>query len=104
MKFDLKSPCRDCPFRTGVMRTKRADEVATPEQMNHALNGDVYDYSQSCHKTNGGDAHARAKREQYCVGAVLSLLKRGRLTRTLGEAQQAGRFNPAALDVEVEVL
>jgi hypothetical protein len=100
MKYDLKSPCKDCPFRTGEARTAKAADVATPAQMDHALRGDGYDYSQSCHKTNGGDA----RREQYCVGAALSLLKRGRSTRTLDEAQAAGRYDPASLDASVEVL
>lgn len=100
MRFDLKSPCADCPFRAGARRTLKADDVATPPQMNHALNGNVYDYSQSCHKTNGGDA----EREQYCAGAALSLLKRGRSTRTLDEAQACGLYDPAALDHAAEVL
>lgn len=61
MKFDLKKPCKDCPFIKGtkmILRKGRMEEIA--ESTKHDLN--IF----PCHKTTDG------KREDYqaCMGAL----------------------------------
>lgn len=97
MKFDLKQPCKDCPFRAGAERTKTADYVASSEQIEPLLDGQCYEYSQACHHSKKtGD-------EQYCIGAVLSLHKRDLSTSVLDEAMREGQFDVNAIKA-VEVI
>lgn len=65
MRFDIHTPCGNCPFRTdclkGWLGKKRATEIADVLR-----NGQTF----SCHKTTN-----RRVAEQHCAGALIMLMK-----------------------------
>jgi len=76
MKFDLTTPCKACPFRVGSI-----SRVSDERQVASVLNPSHYEYSQACHEHN----HKAEKNQQYCIGAMQSLLARGQSTRTIDD-------------------
>lgn len=73
MRFDLKRPCKACPFRTdrpGYLDPERAAEIAT------SLMDDDYSWF-GCHETtiadDNGDLHC-GDETQHCQGALQFLL------------------------------
>lgn len=93
--FDLKRPCKDCPFRKGVGETfqlsmKRLREIKHSEAF-------------QCHKTvdyeNFHDAEKRAgDRPQQCAG-LMAVLLRDKATNTIMQvAERIGRIDFSDLD------
>jgi hypothetical protein len=61
MRFNLRTPCRDCPFlrqSSFVLREGRMAEIAD------SLSDDHHTFP--CHKTT----HGQAKKESACAGAL----------------------------------
>lgn len=87
MKFDLTTPCKDCPFRVDG-RTKKADEVASQDQIELHLSDD--EYSSGCHLTSCKPETD----DQYCMGAYLAKKSRGRMSAVIRDAVASGEFNP----------
>lgn len=73
MKFDLKKPCKDCPFRSdrelnhGWLGKNRAIEIAKS----------LDDYAFPCHKTTQQGVKIYNKKEQHCFGALVVLQNEG---------------------------
>ena len=73
MKFNLKKPCKNCPFRKdstkGWLGFQRSKEIVD----------DVLDNDKtfSCHKTTGAETGEEIPREQhsFCAGALILLEK-----------------------------
>jgi len=67
MKFNLTSPCKDCPFRKdclpGWLGRERATEIAADCV--------IGDFSFACHKTTFGEA----PEESQCAGAMIMVEK-----------------------------
>jgi len=95
MKFDMTSPCEQCPFRNdlphGYLRTVRVEQIAESLFNQQAF---------PCHKTtefvdmdDDGDDMAVTEDSQACAGAEIFLLKQG-LSTQLGRI--AERFGGAA--------
>lgn len=111
MKFDLKTPCKDCPFRSdrpGYLRKARAREISTALDPRHLGGGSTF----TCHKTtvpaddddeDGGMVDG--PNAQHCAGALIMLEKSGRLdhNQTLRIMARLGAFDPAALDLDAPV-
>lgn len=93
MKFNLKKPCKDCPFRKdslkGWLGKERASEVA-----NYANNDKTF----PCHKTTRG----KESSEQQCAGALLLSKKQGKLNNNwlFRFAQRIGLFKANELSGE----
>jgi hypothetical protein len=72
MNFNLKKPCKDCPFRKDCSKKwlgkQRATEVA---------NSVFEDKTFSCHKTTGAESGTEKPQMEHsqCVGAMLLLDK-----------------------------
>ncbi len=67
MKFNLKRPCKDCPFlkSNGYLRRTRAIEIA------EVLRNDA---SFSCHKTvdySVDSEHRSCEHDSFCAGALV---------------------------------
>lgn len=106
MRFDLKSPCCDCPFRSDIgffLHKGRRRDIA------HALlKGDA---SFACHKTvdysqwQEQGKHVAEPTEQHCAGALIVLKKMGALWDNLIPrfARMVGWFDPDRLNLEAPV-
>lgn len=83
MKFDLKKPCKDCPFIKGS-----STNVTLEEGRLSSIVEDIQyrDSSFVCHKTLGYDG--KTVPEQHCAGALIYLERIGRY----GRPNQAMRF------------
>lgn len=71
MKFDLVSPCKECPFRTDVepyLLPERAEEICDALERGQTF---------SCHKTNdySGEDVRETSDSQHCAGALIMLEK-----------------------------
>lgn len=84
MRFDLKRPCKQCPFLRGnsFLHPERAREIA-----NYALTDNE---TFVCHKTID-------KKEQHCAGALLLSERHGRPNAMHQIAQRLGIYKPEEL-------
>lgn len=88
MKFDLKKPCDNCPFRRagGVRLTRdRVVEIAQP------LLEEGGGHTFACHKTLDQPEH------RHCAGALLFSAKHGVLTQAGQIASRLGLYRPEEL-------
>lgn len=96
MRFDLKSPCDECPFRRtcreGWLGEARATQIAQSLRDGHTF---------ICHKTgrerNVDDA-------QMCAGATLTMRRDGTLSRALHLAFLLRLFDPNQMNDEAPVF
>lgn len=106
MKFDLKRPCANCPFRfdvPGYLNQARAEEIAD------AL---LYsDQTFSCHKTvdyseYDGDegCHIPTEAEQHCAGALIFLEHQERPNQLMRIFERIGFYDRTKLDMDAPVF
>lgn len=103
MRFDLKKPCKACPFRTdrvGYLGVKRADEIA------ENLLSDDFNWF-GCHETTvadeNGDLHC-GEETQHCLGAIMFLLNTVGLNVVTRVAVISGKLDLKNLDRSVPVV
>jgi hypothetical protein len=87
MRFDLKRPCSDCPFRRkgGIrLRAGRIRELADV-MLEQGAGG-----SFTCHVTNP----LRRTERQHCVGAILFAMKNRVETQVMQLASRLGLYDP----------
>lgn len=110
MRYDLKTPCKNCPFRTDIpafLTKGRAKEIASSLSPPRSDQGGTF----PCHKTTvpddeSDDGEMRVlPKSQHCAGALIMLAKSGRLhlNQTLLIMHRLGAFSPAALDLAAPV-
>jgi hypothetical protein len=100
MHFDLKKPCKSCPFRTnslkGWLGKSRAKEIADALYKK--------DQTFSCHKTvdynssdwddeSGERIYFNREGEQHCVGALIMMEKKGYANQMGRIAERLGIYN-----------
>lgn len=101
MKFDLTSPCNECPFRNDGVPFGLAEE-----RVWEILGGnDAHPWptpSFPCHKTlhydNGGKGRAHYKSQQ-CAGVMIILTRENRLNDILQVAERLGVWRRSDLDM-----
>lgn len=94
MKFDIKKPCDDCPFRRegGIrLRRSRAEEIA--EGM-LSSQGSTF----ACHKTvdHDGDQFTKSE-EKHCAGALIFAEKNGTATQMMRIVERLGMYDASKL-------
>lgn len=101
MKFNLKRPCDNCPFRNDkpfYLNPERAEEIAD------SLLGDK---SFSCHKTNGfdddGDA-VETDESEHCAGAMILLEKLDRPNQMMRICERLRIYDRRKLDMDAPVF
>lgn len=104
-RFRLKSPCRDCPFRSDVtpfLRAGRVKEILD----DIILRGDNHFH---CHKTieygendNGDETHGK-ERSQVCAGAMIMQERAGRPSVLARLGRLFGAYDPAKLNMNAPV-
>jgi len=72
MKFDLKKPCKDCPFIKGSSTNTTLEEGRLRGIVEDIQDNDM---SFTCHKTLGYDGKEAS--EQHCAGAMIYLERIG---------------------------
>lgn len=102
MRFDLRTPCRDCPFRTDI------EFALAPGRVREIWDAiTTQDATFVCHKTtrfdDDGEYRASAT-EQHCAGALILLLRKERPNQLMRIAARIGRFDPDALDLDAPVF
>lgn len=103
MRFDLKAPCSNCPFRND--RGPFGLDVKTVREI--LGGGEGRDYfpapSFACHKTVDYDRRASGRGpspdEQHCAGVAIILHRERRLNDALQLASRLGLWDPAQLDM-----
>lgn len=102
MKFNLKKPCKDCPFRNdkphqkGWLGEKRANDI-----YQNLLDGGNF----PCHKTHdyaddSGSEFRHQDNHQFCAGALIMLEKENNTLQShaLRMAIRFDLYNPNDLD------
>lgn len=91
MKFQLRKPCRDCPFLRGrgYLHPQRAEQIA-----NYVLRDDK---TFACHKHlkgHGEDGEAiQSTTDQHCAGALLMDKKAGHPNAMIRFARMLGIYD-----------
>lgn len=95
--FDLKSPCKTCPFRksNGKAFNLHADRIT------EIVNADAF----QCHKTveygeddEGNEIRGGGDNPQQCAGLMSILHREGRPNMIMQVAERLRHFNPDMLD------
>lgn len=101
MKFDLKKPCDQCPFRTDVRPYLR------PARVRQILNDILYqDAHFLCHKTvdySGDNGGTETEKTQHCAGALILLEHQERPNQMMRIAERLGLYDRFKLDMEASV-
>lgn len=109
MKFDLKRPCAQCPFRTDIkpyLRPERAEEIGEA-----LLAGQTF----TCHKTvdydlieeddEGCETHyLGGDKDQHCAGAMIFLEAQERPNQLMRIAERFGGYDYTKLDMDAPVV
>ncbi len=80
MEYDLKTPCKNCPFRTDETRItfscrERAEEI---EEQAYRLGFPCHlssDYEEETAYSDGG--FVEGEKTQHCIGAIIMYMKSG---------------------------
>lgn len=102
MKFDLKKPCKDCPFVVGSSTNITLAEGRIKEIV-HSITDE--DSSFPCHKTLGYDGKKVPK--QHCAGATIFLERigeHGRPNQMLRIAERLGLYDRSKIELDFEPL
>lgn len=108
MRFDLKKPCDNCPFRRkgGVryLAPVRVREIA------HAML-DSQGSTFACHKTTveeeddeGMSRRSTTARSQHCAGALIFAEKHGNANQPMRIAERLGLYDPKTLMSDKKVV
>lgn len=101
MKFDLKRPCKGCPFRADIepyLTKSRAEEIATVL---------LQDGTFSCHEHNGFDDDGdtfEGERAQHCAGAMIFLEHQDAPNQMMRIAERIGMYDRTQLDMDAPVF
>jgi hypothetical protein len=105
VRFDLRKPCPQCPFRPGgfIIHPDRAREIAEG-----VVHGDV---TFTCHKhlhgehlelEDGEERYNPAMQDQHCAGAAAFVRKLGAANQMLQIAERLGICDPDQLLPEAD--
>lgn len=107
MRFDLKRPCANCPFRKDSLPSwlgeARAEEIADAVLGRPGV-------TFACHRTtkfeegDEGEEHTPHPDEQHCAGAMILADRTGAANQMLQIAERLGIRNPDDLDPDAEEL
>jgi Family of unknown function (DUF6283) len=97
VKFDMRRPCNNCPFRSDI---KFPLELERVEEIVHSITGE--DKTFTCHKTtkfdDDGDNIPR-KDDQHCAGALIMLERMENPNQMMRIAERLGVYDRHKLDM-----
>ena len=96
MKYDLRAPCDDCPFRNDIKPYVPSESVLRYcEGLDH---GNMF----GCHKTAIMDVHGETlgvgPKLQHCAGALAIMENTGEPSHQMIVAEEKGLYDPERLD------
>lgn len=92
MKFNLKKPCKDCPFIVGSSTNTTLAEGRLAGIVEDIQN----DMSFTCHKT----LEKQKPDQEHCAGAMIFLERQDRPNQMMRIAERIGIYDRHALDME----
>lgn len=102
MNFNLRKPCKDCPFlidRRFSLHPRRVDEIG------RALVREQKTFA--CHKTVKHDDDGRAishKDEEHCAGALIMLERMERPNQMMRISERLGFYDRTKLDMSAKIF
>ncbi len=96
MKFDLKTPCKDCPFIKG----SSTNTTLAEGRLEEIVEGIRADMSFTCHKT----LHMPSSDQQHCAGAMIFLEKEDRPNQMMRIAERIGMYDRRKLNMNVDIV
>lgn len=111
MKFNLKKPCKDCPFRNDKPHQRGwLGEARATEIYEDLIDGRLFpchkthDYSQDSHDEQGNFVHQ--DNHQFCAGALIMLENKQATAQSqaLRMAVALGIYEPSQLDKDAPVF
>lgn len=103
MKFDLKKPCKDCPFRNDIhpfLSRERAEEIASSLERHTFPCHKTVDYSHDDDE-GAGRVHSNS---QHCAGAMIMLEKMEAPSQMMRIAERLGVYDYRKLDMNAPVF
>ncbi|UFW91033.1 hypothetical protein BjapCC829_21840 [Bradyrhizobium barranii] len=99
MKFDLRRPCDNCPFRSDIRFPLEVERV---EEIVEAIT--ERDLTFACHKTTRFDPETGEHilgnpKEQHCAGTLIMLEKMERPNQLMRIAERCGNYDRTKLDM-----
>ena len=96
MKFDLKTPCRDCPFITGS-----STNISLAKGRIEGIVKDIReDLSFTCHKT----LELPEMDQQHCAGAMIFLEREENPNQIMRIAERIGLYDYKKLDMNADII
>lgn len=109
MRFSLKSPCTQCPFRSDItpfITGERADEIVNAVLVEEktftchkALNGEWNDSTIG----EGEECYSPSAKDIHCAGALVLITRNGAPHRMLQLAERLGLYDPSDLNMAAPV-
>lgn len=96
MKFELKKPCKDCPFIKGS-RTNVTLPESRKEEIINAIRDDM---TFTCHKT----LDLPKQDQQHCGGAMIFLERENRPNQMMRIAERIGWYDRTKLDMDADII
>lgn len=101
MKFDLRTPCPQCPFRSDI------PAYLTPARVTE-IDRSLIQATFPCHKTTqfdeDGEVIPSTPGERHCAGALIILEKLGRPSQMMRIAERLGLYDMRKLDMQAPVF
>lgn len=94
--FDVKQPCKDCPFRKDADMRHSLGPDRMKEIVSNLLDDDNKTFT--CHKTIDYDNRQNKDQEQMCMGSMVFLHKIGRPTISQRLAYAWGHLDPREVE------
>lgn len=91
--FEVKRPCKDCPFVKGSSTNITLAEGRIKEIINELHS----DKSFSCHKTVNYNNVEDTSKNNFCAGAMNYLIKEGKPNQPMQIAERLGLLDTSAL-------
>ncbi|NUJ17456.1 hypothetical protein FKN04_12810 [Bacillus glycinifermentans] len=97
MKFDLKKPCKDCPFIKGSSTNRTLSKERLDSIVDDITNNDM---TFTCHKT----LDLVKGEQQHCAGALIYLEREDNPNQMMRWMERLGFYDRKKLDMTADVI
>ncbi len=95
MNFDMKKPCKDCPFIPGSSTNRTLNPGRLESIVGTLRDGGSF----QCHKTIEIEI-----KDQHCAGALIFLEREQRPNQLMRIAERLGLYDYKALDMNATII
>ncbi|MGF0347648.1 hypothetical protein ACQR3P_28825 [Rhodococcus sp. IEGM1300] len=95
MNFNMKTPCKECPFRPDSITHKTLSEGRLEDIVETLRDGGTF----QCHKSIPDDVES-----QHCAGALILLEREDNPSQMMRIAERLRCYDPRALDMDAEII